>query len=255
MTRRCVLVTRPAGQEAGWLEGLHARGWPARHVPLLAVDDALDPSSLHAARATLRATSPPAAVMFVSPTAVERFFAGEPLAWPESTRAVATGPGTARSLQAAGVAAACIVQPPADAPAFDSEHVWPELAQQAWHGREVWIVRGDAGRDWLAERWQAAGATVHRATAYRRVEPVWTADQRAAVAAASARPAEHAWLLSSSEGARHLAARAPEALHAVAVATHPAIAEAARSAGFAEVHAASPAVDAVIACLESITLR
>ena len=61
------------------------------------------------------------------------------------------------------------------------------------------------------------------------------------------------WLLSSSEALAHLASAAPGlALHtARALATHPRIAQAARAAGFGRVHECRPALDDVVASIES----
>ena len=205
--RPVALVTRADSQAAPWLEGLAARGWPAAAVPLLGIADAPDPTALAAAWDSLPDR---AAVMFVSPNAVERFFAARPpgssgFTWPAGTVAASTGPGTTRSLQAAGVPAPAIVEPPADAAAFDSEHLWPCLAGlRDWHGTSVLVVRGDGGRDWLTTRWRAAGARVDPVEAYRRIEPAWTPAQAAVADAARERPADHLWLFSSSEAVRTL---------------------------------------------------
>ncbi len=252
--RPVVLVTRADGQAAPWLEGLAARGWPVAGVPLLGIAAAPDPTALVAAWAGLRGR---AAVMFVSPNAVERFFAARPPActdhgWPAGTVAASTGPGTSRALREAGVPPQAIVEPPDDADAFDSEHLWPCLAGlRDWHGTEVLVVRGDGGRDWLTARWRAAGARVDPVEAYRRIEPTWTPAQAALADAARQRPADHLWLFSSSEAVRTLSRRWSVPAGARAIATHPAIAATTREAGFAQVLSCPPQLDAVAACLES----
>jgi uroporphyrinogen-III synthase len=249
-----LLITRPAAQAAGWVHDLSARGWPASALPLLAIADAPDPAALHAAWAGLGRRS---AVMFVSPNAVERFFAARPCGgaagpWPEGVVAASTGPGTTRALQVAGVPSSCVVDPPLDAAAFDSEHLWPRLATlRPWAGTSVLIVRGDGGRDWLAGRWREAGAVVDLLEAYVRAEPVWHDVEHRLAEAARADPAAHVWLFSSSEAIRTLGRCWSVPAGARAVATHPAIARSAREAGFADVRACAPDLSSVIACLES----
>jgi uroporphyrinogen-III synthase len=146
------------------------------------------------------------AVMFVSPNAVTGFFAAAPSAapWPAGVLAVAPGPGTAAALIAQGVSEACIVQPAADAAQFDSESLWPELERYPWQEARVLVARGEGGRDWLIQRWAQAGARVQTVTAYTRGAPDPSEQERQTLRAAVQRPAEHVWLLSSSEALDHL---------------------------------------------------
>jgi uroporphyrinogen-III synthase len=251
-----VIVTRPREQAQAWVESLRARGVDAVALPLIDIAESPDRSALDAAWSTLLAADGPRAVMFVSANAVRAFWAGAPAGatWPGGVLAAAPGPGTAAALRAAGVPPACLVQPSADAPQFDSEHLWPELARHDWVGRRVLIVRGEAGRDWLAERWQAAGAQVEHVAAYRRQPPDWDADDQARLDAVQLDPASHAWLFSSAQAIRHLLERAgPGASWTAhtALATHPRIAEAARRAGFGRVVESAADVEGVAACLES----
>lgn len=197
-----------------------------------------------------------AAVVFVSGNAVARFFAARPVdaAWPGGLLAAAPGPGTAESLRDAGVPAAAIVAPAADAAQLDSESLWRELQRHDWRSRSVLVVRGDGGRDWLVERLVEAGATVDAVAAYRRLAPRLSAETRRAVDAAMAAPERHAWLFSSSEAIAHLAALDGAVFGAGsrALATHPRIAARARQAGFSEVREVQPGLDAVVACIQSM---
>jgi uroporphyrinogen-III synthase len=68
----------------------------------------------------------------------------------------------------------------------------------------VLIVRGDGGREWLADTLRARGAQVELLAAYRRRPPVLNANERALLAEALARPRGHCWLFSSSESIDHL---------------------------------------------------
>lgn len=251
-----VLVTRPAAQAAEWVAQLQARGIDAAALPLIGIAAADDVGAVEAA---WRALAQQALVVFVSPNAVEQFFALRParLAWPARVLAGSPGPGTTLSLLGQGVPRAAVVEPAGDAPQFDSEALWAQLAGRDWAGAPVTIVRGDGGREWLAEALRARGATLSFVTAYRRVPPTLDAGSQALLREADAAPASHLWFFSSSEAVAQLAALAPGADRraAQALATHPRIAETARGAGFGMVHSCRPTLDAVVACIQSIGPR
>jgi uroporphyrinogen-III synthase len=241
-------VTRPAAQAAPWVERLRAHGVDARALPLLAIEALADPSGLRQAWSTLDRQT---LVMFVSPNAVQQFFAARPAgaAWPAGLRAAATGPGSLEALRSAGRPAAQCVAP--GTPPFDSTALWALLRGQPWAGRSVLIVCGDGGRDELAQALGAAGATVAFVQAYRRRAPQWSTEERALAEAALAAPARHLWLLSSAEALGHLAALLPGAdwRRSRALASHPRIAERARALGFGEVGDAAPTIEALLAVL------
>lgn len=254
------LVTRPAEQARAWCDRLAARGIDAVALPLLEIAAVADDAPLRAAWQRLGANR---GVMFVSPAAVRAFFAarppGEP--WPPGTLAASPGPGTAAALREAGVPAAAIVEPAADAGSFDSESLWavlqPRLTADPVADRAAahrWlVVRGQGGREWLAAQLAAEGAAVELLAAYRRQAPTLDAAARALLAAALDAPRSHVWLLSSSEAVRHLRDLAgPRLAPARAIASHPRIAEAARAAGFAEVTVVAPRLDDWAAAILSL---
>jgi uroporphyrinogen-III synthase len=154
-------------------------------------------------------------------------------------------------LRAAGVAPALIVEPAAESANFDSEALWAQLSALAWGGRRVLVVRGEAGRDWLADELRARGAEVGFVAAYRRQPPVLDDDARALLAAALAAPMSHLWVFSSSEAVGHLGRLVPAAdwSRSRAVASHPRIVQAARDAGFGSVDLVRPAPEALAALL------
>jgi uroporphyrinogen-III synthase len=251
-TRLLCLVTRPPAQAAGWVERLRAAGLDAAALPLIEIGPIVDPAPLHAAWDTLRDC---AFVMFVSANAVAHFFAARPAnaPWPAATRAGSTGPGTTAALRAAGVPHASIDAP--EGPRFDADALWAQrLQSRDWAGRRVLIVRGESGRDWLAERLGAAGARVQAVAAYRRHPPRPDAAGRARLAAALAQPRRTLWLFSSAEAVRNLGALAPGAdwSRARALATHPRIEQAARTLGFGEVRPATAEADGLIAEVRSL---
>ena len=275
-----VIVTRPAREASHWVAQLELRGLAAVALPLIAIGPCTEPAAqqaLHHARAHVAQGGSPdrphggyyRALMFVSGNAVAYFFESNralalipygPLAI--DTRAWSPGPGTARALAAAGVPAGQIDGPAANALQFDSESLWQQVSHQIGPGDRVLIVRGHShgatdaaqgtGRDWLAQHIADAGGQVEFVAAYERVAPVLTAAQ-VALAQQAAQDGS-VWLLSSSEAVRHLCQALPQQSWqaAQALATHPRIAQAACAAGFGNVIECRPALDDVVASIESM---
>jgi uroporphyrinogen-III synthase len=251
-----VLVTRPAAQAEEWAAQLRARGIDAAALPLIDIVGPDDPAALPKA---WRSLADRRLVVFVSPNAVEQFFAGQtmPPSWPPGVLAGSPGPGTTRALVALGVPSQAIVAPAADATQFDSETLWSQLATRPWTDADVLIVRGDGGREWLADALRQAGARVELLCAYRRRSPRFDAPQANLLRDAVASAETHLWCFSSSEAIDNLAAMpmpdgAPvDWARASALATHPRIAARARTLGFGRVSESRPEVDAVVACIQS----
>lgn len=148
---------------------------------------------------------------------------------------------------------------------FDSEALLAALSARiglaALSGRPVLIVRGDGGREWLADRLREAGAQIEAVCAYRRVVPVPAADAWARVRALL-RGAPHAWLLTSSEGVRNLVALADASLepaeraallHVPLVVPHPRIGETARTVGFDTITASGPGDARILSALRVLS--
>jgi uroporphyrinogen-III synthase len=245
-----LLVTRPAPQVHDWVERLRTAGLDALPLPLLAIDAVSDRRELQAAWESLPHLH---LAMFVSPNAVAQFFAARPprLAWPEPLRAAATGPGTVAALVQQGVPERLCVAP--QRPPFDSSALWSCLAGEPWKGREVLIVRGDGGRDELAQHLRRAGAMLRIVQAYARRAPRWTDAERALAATAQAAPQAHLWLISSAEAVAHLTALLPGVswAGATALATHPRIGQAARAVGFGHVIEAQPTLEGLLAAVRA----
>lgn len=249
-----LIVTRPQPQADAWVARLKEAGFDAAALPLLRTEPSDEPAAPTAQAAFAAADG----IVFVSPAAVAHGFAaagGALSPWPAPRWAAAPGPGTAERLVAAGVPPACIVEPDPDAGQFDSEALWQRLHARVAAGSRVVIVRGDGGRDWLADTMRAAGADVRFVAAYRRAAPRPSAAEQALLAAALAEPARHLWLFSSSEAIDHLAALAPRGADwssSQALATHPRIEARARALGCGRVWSAPPAFDAVAARLRAL---
>jgi uroporphyrinogen-III synthase len=108
------------------------------------------------------------------------------------------------------------------------------------------------GRDWLAARLGEKDAVVEFLVSYARRAPRPDAQVLALLQQASADGS--VWLFSSSEAVNNLLSMVPGQSwgQAVAVATHPRIAQAARAAGFAVVCESRPDLADLVASIESL---
>lgn len=254
----CAILTRPAGQADGLAQALAAAGIDTLSFPLLEIAPQTDPDALTALDAALRDLSRYALAVFVSPNAVSHALARlAPVAgtdWPTALPVAVVGPGSAQALAEAGIAAPgyrVIVPPGGPTARFDSESLLAQLDLPSLAGRRVLLVRGDGGRELLADTLRAHGATVDIVSAYTRRAPVPDASAWAALEARAADPAGLAWVLTSSEAVRHLSAmlagryanRSPlhtpgepdtmaQLLRAQCFTSHVRIADAAQAAGF-----------------------
>ncbi|WP_233828707.1 fused uroporphyrinogen-III synthase HemD/membrane protein HemX [Paraburkholderia sp. ZP32-5] len=242
-----VVITRPAGQSAELVQQLEAAGLATLDFPLIDIAPVLDDAPLRNALASLERY---ALVVFVSPNAVDQAFAHSAAIWPHALPIGVVGPGSVRALARHGVRAPehRVISPAAgaedEAAGFDSEGLFAaldaSLGAASLEGKRVLIVRGDGGREWLADRLREAGAEVEAVAAYRRIVPEPSIGAWARVHDLLA-GAPHAWLVTSSEGVRNLHELAQEHLtadeiaqlkRAILIAPHPRIAQTARALGF-----------------------
>jgi len=274
-----VIITRLAGDAPTWVDALQAAGYSACALPLIDVGPARHTQAVAQAWAQWPSFQ---AVMFVSVQAVRYFFESQPAGYTRTNgpRCWATGPGTHKALSQAGVPEASIDSPAADAAQFDSEALWHRVASQVKAGQPVLIVRGNdvsldsadaegvadnnseqaelssavagTGRDWLAQQLQAAGASAQFVVAYERRAPAWSAEQQALAAQAAADGT--VWCFSSSQAIHHLAQAIPTQswVKARCIATHPRIAETARSLGFGQIQISKPSLADLLVSLESL---
>lgn len=259
-----ILVTRPQREAQDWVRELRAAGLDAQALPLIAILPAPDATAVQRAWQQLGQYR---GVMFVSANAVDGFFAQQPAHAPgfgaqTMPRAWTPGPGSRQALLRAGVPAGRIDAPAADAPQFDSEALWQLMGSQVAPGTRVLIVRGGdaeagaaaagSGRDWFTRQVRAIGGTVDFVVAYQRARPSLDAAQLQL--AQQAAQDGSVWLFSSSEAVHNLQASLPQQRwHAArAIATHARIADAARQAGFGQVHESRPALADILASIESM---
>jgi uroporphyrinogen-III synthase len=236
---RTVVVTRPRAQAAALAARIAALGGEAVVFPLLEIEPAVDPAPLAALADRLGEY---ALAVFVSPNAVEHslpvLLARAP--WPAGLQAAAVGQSTVAALAERGV-------PGAIAPRerFDSEALLelPALQAERIAGRRVAILRGNGGRELLADTLRARGAHVDCVPCYRRLPPHAGAAPLVALWAAGRLDA---LTVSSSEGLRNLVDLLdPEARTHLAATPlfvpHARIAEAATALGLRRVILTGPA--------------
>jgi len=192
-----IAVTRPAGQAAPLAAMITAAGGEALLAPLLEIAPIADDRELRRAAAELDAYR---LAIFISPNALEfslpTLLAGR--GWPSGLIPAAVGQGTARLLAAHGISG-CV----APTERFDSESLLalPPLQTDRVAGQRVLILRGDGGRELLAETLAERGARVDLVSCYRRLPPVAGLE---ALRRGLGKGGLAAVTLSSSEGLRYL---------------------------------------------------
>lgn len=196
-----VVITRPRAQAGTLARSVAALGREVVLLPLLDITPLDDEAGL---KRTLDGLDRYALVAFVSPNAIDAAFAHLPR-WPAGVALAVVGEGSRAALARHGVneANATIVSP-LDAARSDSEHLLRALDLAALCGRQVLIVRGESGRELMAEGLREAGAIVTTVAAYRRSVPSMTAALEATLRRLLA--FENDWIITSSEALRGLLA-------------------------------------------------
>ncbi len=152
-----VLVTRPAHQAGELVAAIEAAGGRAIRFPTIEIVPRND-ADVERDAADL---GEPDIVIFVSANAV-RFGLG----YAGSASVAAVGPATAAAIEAAG--RDVDIRP---AEGFDSEHLLAEAALEDVGGKTVLIVRGNSGRELIADTLRGRGAIVEYLAVYERRAP------------------------------------------------------------------------------------
>lgn len=279
MRSATLVVTRPSGQANALIEALQAaiasigasrRGmnWPRPQIlalPLLTIVPKTDPSTSLAMHSALQTAD---LAVFVSPNAIDctmRLLGGD---WQSiAARPIpigVVGQSSYQALQRHGIGleanSPTPIWMPSNPAAWDSEGLWDDVKTRfaSWEGRRVVLLRGDGGREWLADQLQSVGAHVEAIAVYSRTplsesSPLWEA-------ALNANTDDALWILTSSEAVRHLGAvlkqrgRQDYVEGVSALCPHHNIASSAKEIGFAtvlECHSGDAAlVRAVVTWLE-----
>jgi len=197
-----VVITRPAAQAGPLAARLAALGLPVTVLPLLEIHALTGLEEKAQLADTLARLTDYDLVTFVSPNAIDKVFAQLP-GWPSGLPIAVVGEGSRLALAAHGVTDAnATITSPQDSTRSDSEHLLLALDLPSLRGKRVLIVRGDGGRDFLADGLRAAGAEVDFITAYRRAVPVLTPALQATLEKLLQH--HHDWIITSSEALRGL---------------------------------------------------
>ena len=157
-----VVLTRPTGQNDALAARIRAAGGDVELLPLL---DIAAPARPVAADVLRQQLSHADTVIFISPNAVRMALRALPVAeWPGRPRLAAIGQGTGRILREASLSDVLVPAGGADSEALLA---LPEFRHLA--GQRVLLVRGEGGREHLAQTLSERGAHVDHAVVYRRV--------------------------------------------------------------------------------------
>lgn len=191
-----VLVTRPEHQADELVAAIEAHGGTAIRFPALTIT----PRPTADIDADLARMESPDIAIFVSPNAV-RFG----LTYSGDAAIAAIGPSTAAAIEAAGSRVDIV-----SAAGYDSEHLLaePELKEAA--GKVVRIIRGQQGRELLAETLASRGATVDFLAVYERSAPDYAPENIKVLESRLRAGAVDFTTIMSAESLRNLVAILPE---------------------------------------------
>lgn len=253
-TARPVIITRPLAQARPLAHRVREIGRSPVVFPLLDIQPLPDQTQLRAELNNLRRY---ALAAFVSPNAIDAAFSILP-AWPQEVAIAVVGEGSRQALAAHGVTDAnATIHRPLDTERTDSQTLLEVLDLEALRGKRVLIVRGETGRELLADALRAHGVEVTALPAYRRSAPVLDAAGRRQLL--ELLDAQGDWIITSSEALRILMQMVRDAVdeHAVAklqqqhlIVPHVRIAETAHSLGFSRVTQTASGDEALLAALQ-----
>jgi uroporphyrinogen-III synthase len=268
MSAKTIVITRPVGQARQLIEsltkafeqcGIAQCDFPEIvSLPLLTIVPKEDD---HLADHIASVLSDADLATFVSPNAIESVMRLLSRSWQDFSKKVipvgVMGGSSALALKNHGIGLEAHPTPiymPPNPEEWDSEGLWQALQKLHWDwsSKKVVIFKGEGGREWLADTFKKAGATINALSTYTRV-PL-DMDHRPWEAIRSIDLSQSLWLLTSSEAVRHLGQvvqhQFPEGLQSLqrasAVCSHHNIADAAEMIGFGEVFTTESGDDALI---------
>ena len=201
-----MVVTRPLAQALALQHRIAATGRQAFIFPLLEIHPLADTAALDAALARLEQH---ALVAFVSPNAIDAAFARRP-DWPTTVPLAVMGASSRQALAAHGVTVASTrIYSPLDAERTDSQTLLEALDLPALAHRSVLILRGESGRELLADGLIAAGVQVTQVAAYRRAAPAINPTNASMLM--QLLDADCDWIITSSEALQILVRMAAQA--------------------------------------------
>ncbi|MDB5728864.1 MAG: uroporphyrinogen synthase [Noviherbaspirillum sp.] len=247
-----VVITRPLTQALPLAARVSAIGRDAVVFPLLDIQPLPEQEPLKRAMACLGRY---AMVAFVSPNAIDAAFSVLDK-WPPQVAIAVMGEGSRAALQRHGVTdMTSMIVSPRNAQRTDSQTLLEELDLDALRDKEVLIVRGETGRELLADALRAAGVKVAAVAAYRRVAPAFDQERRARLTRLL--ETRNDWIVTSSEALRFLAEMAERLNESAAlrrqrlIIPHERIAETATALGFDHIILTGSGDEQLLAALQS----
>jgi uroporphyrinogen-III synthase len=237
---RSVLVTRPVHQAERLAGLIIAASGEAVRFPALAIEPTADPARVKKLLLSLETFD---LAVFVSGNAVDHGLALLGRTWPPAVAVAAVGEGSAAALRSHGIAT--VIVPSGSA---DSESLLAVPQLRNLEGRRVLILRGEGGRELLAEALRLRGADVTYAECYRRVRPCadpapiisrWERGELHAVSVMSGETLDNLRAMLGSRGQQLLRTTPLFVPHA-------SIAERAKNAGFSEVAVTPPGDEGMV---------
>ena len=160
-----ILVTRPAHQASPLCQEIEKAGGEVVRCPAIEI---LPPRNDVQAKNQLKQLNGFDIAIFVSVNAVESaLMLLAPAKLPNKLRLAAIGISTASSLRSRGYRD--IIHPQTQ---FNSEGLLETAALKNVAGKNIALIRGETGREWLESKLKKNGALVTRIVAYRRKRPV-----------------------------------------------------------------------------------
>ncbi len=251
---RPVVITRPLAQARPLAQRVAALGREAIVFPLLDIQPLPDQTKLRAVFGDLASY---AMVAFVSPNAIDAAFSVLK-DWPKQVAIAVMGEGSKTALAHHGLtpANASIISP-IDPQRTDSQTLLEVLHIDALRGKRVLIVRGETGRELLADALRDKGVRVEQLAAYRRAAP--KLDQAGREQLLRLLDCEGEWIITSSEALRILINMVRESAgddgvvkmqQQKIIVPHVRIAESARMLGFVNITQTGSGDEHVLAALQ-----
>lgn len=194
-----VVITRPLAQAEALATRVAATGRETVIFPLLDISPLPDDSALRAVLANLPRY---AMVAFVSPNAIDAVFRILDR-WPPGVSLAVVGEGSRQALVRHGLTDAnARIFRPSNPLRTDSQTLLEVLDLPSLRDKQVLVVRGETGREFLADALRAAGAQVTQIAAYRRSAPLLDEPRRDQLR--KLLYANTTWIVTSSEALRNL---------------------------------------------------
>lgn len=261
-SRPVVIVTRPVEQALGWVQQLQQWGYEALLFPVLAIQPVLWSEQTRTHLSQLNQFD---FVHFSSPNAIHyalQALGKNAALWAKSAHIGLMGSGSRELMRRWYPESAPQWISPPEAGSWDSETLIQIMVRQPWlkDVRRALLVKGEGGREVLADWLRSRSIEVQYAEVYARHPVQWSPEIEAKLH--SLRPiSQCVWLLTSSEGSQALGKvirqlsdgeLQQKLWHASVLTTHERVACAAHQAGFEHVIPCLPGEQALKAALESL---